>query len=368
MIAEQEQATSYEFSAKLDDAASQVGKDIAWITEQSGVKKVIDHDSDMEFQRRGIDFTVVAENGVQTTIEHKTENYDYGRVFLETVSVEHKNKPGCMLTTQSDEVVFRYPPSGIALVIPTKELQAFMGKKEHFEKHTYEHPTSTPDSHSPGGKYYTIGRIVSWPRLFHEVPGIRSRVIDHRVLVKKHIHGNCLATITGAPKAGIHATNGRGASFYISANLPEPKISPKSPASAQKEAGVASRVFFREQGLFERCEEKGKFPLTTLRDSKADFYMHIFPDGAAYICNREELLASIDKNKLDGSESKSPRSSHIDRFIDGSAGGGKHPGTVVPNKLLPNYIRQLDSGIPALSKPIEQAPVSQAVGLAGKSA
>ena len=331
--------SSYGFEQQLDGSVLQASKDMAWVAKQPLVESVVDHDGDMQYQRRGIDFTVALKGGGQVSVEHKSESYKSGRTFLETVSVRESGKRGCLLTTQSDEVVFSYPKTGIAIIVPTKPLQTFLSNTERFERFTRSAGTSTPQNK---GKYHTDGRLISWVRLFHEVPGIRSRVIDVDTVLNEQLAGTGLTSCgTSLP----HAKNAGGATFYITASLPKPKVDPDgNPPCARYDSDKAACIYFMEPGLFEPCEGAGRIPIPTLRDSNADFYMHVLPSGDAYICNREALLASVDKNRPVKPDGEIVRSSRISTFSD------TYGGEVIPRRDLGNYIRRLSAPISSLSK------------------
>jgi hypothetical protein len=104
-----------------------------------------------------------------TTIEIKGDRYYHtGNYFLETISNEAKNTPGCFLYTAADYVFYYFVEEKELHVLPMpatrdwflQHLQAFREKK-----------TSTPVGRADF--YVTVGRLVPRSLLRKEVTGVK---------------------------------------------------------------------------------------------------------------------------------------------------------------------------------------------------
>jgi len=340
-----QKTSTHDYKDKKAKSDAKAKQDIAWLRGHNGIDQIIDHKDCIPMQDIGVDFTVYSKSGKVINVEHKFEDFTTGRIFLETIANEEKEKPGCLLTTQSDEVMFSYP-TGVSLFLPTKELQRFMADRECFYEHSFHHRTSTGKSGCP--LYHTIGRIVSWPRLFMCVPGTRSRVTNMADLLKaRGVEGLEPICDPSAAQNGIHATNSAGHLFYISASLSAPGLKFKtpnpSPESAKEDLRRAGDLYVREPGLFDSIDDKQVVPLCTIRESKADFYIHIFPGGDVYIDRRERMLEHIDKNEkiARDSQQKSPRMQSILDFIQGTAGMTQHKGRLLSHERIAPFLAKL---------------------------
>ena len=103
------------------------------------------------------------------TIEIKGDRYYHtGNYFLETISNEGKNTPGCFLYTQADYIFYYFVAEKELHILPMP------ATRDWFQQHLHqfqEKKTSTPVAN---GKYYvTVGRLVPRNQLQKEVPGVK---------------------------------------------------------------------------------------------------------------------------------------------------------------------------------------------------
>lgn len=82
----------------------------AWVKQQVLVTDIQDLTKDTEYQKKDIDFLVSCKRfpGVppQFTLEVKTDSYNSGNIFYETVSNTETGTPGCMVMTEANYVAY----------------------------------------------------------------------------------------------------------------------------------------------------------------------------------------------------------------------------------------------------------------------
>ena len=104
-----------------------------------------------------------------TTIEIKGDRYYHtGNYFLETVSNEAKNTPGCFLYTEADFIFYYFLEEKELHVLPVPATRHWF--RQHLHQFR-EKRTSTPVGNNQ--IYVTVGRLVPRRLLQKEVPGVK---------------------------------------------------------------------------------------------------------------------------------------------------------------------------------------------------
>jgi hypothetical protein len=133
---------------------------------------VINVENDKFFQKKDIDLIWLYKykGSVYTRfIEIKADRYSHtGNYFIETVSNEQKNKPGCFLYTEADWIFYYFVDIGELNIIPVLEARKWFLENEH---RFVEKELST----SKGNKvlYTSKGRLVPKEILNKEVKGVK---------------------------------------------------------------------------------------------------------------------------------------------------------------------------------------------------
>jgi hypothetical protein len=154
--------------------ALQATKDLeAYLHKKPETIEVLNVEDDATCRTQDIDliWTVRRPDGSQTvtTIEIKGDRYYHtGNYFLETISNEAKNTPGCFLYTAADYVFYYFVEEKELHVLPMPATRIWFQQHQHLFP---EKKTSTPVGN---GEYYvTVGRLVPRYRVIREVPGVK---------------------------------------------------------------------------------------------------------------------------------------------------------------------------------------------------
>jgi hypothetical protein len=146
---------SFKDTAKVGKWAVEV---IKQFLEQEG-KQVEDVQDCKEWQPLDVDLLV---NGQR--VEVKGDRYrNTGNLYIET---EYNGKPGCMLFTKSDYLVYYFVNDGRALLIPTKPLQDWVADNVH------KYPSHSPRTPSGNKLVGSLGYRVKEADIKAGVEGI----------------------------------------------------------------------------------------------------------------------------------------------------------------------------------------------------
>jgi hypothetical protein len=154
--------------------AVQAAKDLeAYLRNKSETIEVLNVEDDAACRAKDIDliWTIRRPDGSHavTTIEIKGDRYyRTGNYFLETVSNEGKNTPGCFLYTQADYIFYYFLEEKELHILPMPATRNWF--RQHLHQFR-EKRTSTPVAN--GQHYITVGRLVPRSRLLKEVPGVK---------------------------------------------------------------------------------------------------------------------------------------------------------------------------------------------------
>ena len=138
---------------------------------------VINVENDKDFQKKDIDLLwIFKKDGspVMKKIEIKGDRYARtGNFFIETVSNESKNTPGCFLYTEADYIFYYFVETRELNVLPVEECKEwFLENIDRFE----EKRLSTKVGFDG---YSSSGRIVPKTIMRKEVKGIKHKTILH---------------------------------------------------------------------------------------------------------------------------------------------------------------------------------------------
>ena len=79
-----------------------------YLKNHTKVSSVINVSGQKEYQDIDIDYVVHFKNGKQHTIELKTDTYNSGNIFYETVSNKEYNVAGCMKKSKADFLFYYF--------------------------------------------------------------------------------------------------------------------------------------------------------------------------------------------------------------------------------------------------------------------
>lgn len=132
--------------------------------------KVLNVEDDPFYREKDIDILLSKKwNGKSRTIsiEIKADSYyRTGNYFLEIISNESKNTPGCFLYTEADFIYYYFLPQKELHILPMPLTRDWFNKnQERFDIKK----TSTP---TYNGFYITVGRIVPRVIFQNEVQGV----------------------------------------------------------------------------------------------------------------------------------------------------------------------------------------------------
>lgn len=117
----------------------QVGKDgekkiVDILGDIEGVYDIIDVSDDKQYQEEDIDYIVVMNNGTEKKVEVKTDTYDSGNLFYETMSCIETNSIGCLEKTGADIIVYYFIKTGEIYFLPTKPFRKWVHReKDNFQ-------------------------------------------------------------------------------------------------------------------------------------------------------------------------------------------------------------------------------------------
>lgn len=132
--------------------------------------EVINVEDEMKYRKKDIDLIWkrnIGSQTIETKIEVKTDRYAHsGNYFLETISNESKNTPGCFLYTEADLVFYYFIKNKELHIMPMPDSRDwFILNMNRFK----ERKTSTPVEN---GGYFTVGRLVPRDVMQKEVQNI----------------------------------------------------------------------------------------------------------------------------------------------------------------------------------------------------
>lgn len=154
--------------------AMQAAKDLeAYLRNKPETVEVLNVEDNPTCRAQDIDliWTVRRPDGSHTvtTIEIKGDRYyRTGNYFLETISNEAKNTPGCFMYTTANYIFYYFVPEKELHVLPMP------ATRDWFRQHWLSFPekkTSTPVGKNE--YYVTVGRLVPRQRVIKEVPGVK---------------------------------------------------------------------------------------------------------------------------------------------------------------------------------------------------
>jgi len=153
------------------DPQDQAARDVtAYLSGLPATINVENVEDDPRFRRKDIDLLwrrQVDGRNVVTTVEVKGDRqFHTGNYFLETISNEGLDTPGCFLYTEAEFVFYYFVEPRELHIIPVKEGRAWF--KRNLERFR-EARTSTP---AGTGDYVTVGRLVPRDVMRAEVKGI----------------------------------------------------------------------------------------------------------------------------------------------------------------------------------------------------
>lgn len=133
--------------------------------------KVINVEDETNYRKKDIDLIWnrnIESQIIETKIEVKTDRYARtGNYFLETISNESKNTPGCFLYTEADLIFYYFIKNKELHILPMPESRDwFILNMKRFK----ERRTSTPVEN---GSYFTVGRLVPRDVMQKEVQNIK---------------------------------------------------------------------------------------------------------------------------------------------------------------------------------------------------
>jgi hypothetical protein len=154
--------------------AAQATRDVeAYLRQKPETIEVLNVEDDTTCQAKDIDliWTARCPDGRQavTTIEIKGDRYyRTGNYFLETISNEAKNTPGCFLYTEADYIFYYFVAEKELHILPVPATRHWFRQRLLTFR---EKKTSTPVGN--GNIYVTVGRLVPRQQLIKEVPGVK---------------------------------------------------------------------------------------------------------------------------------------------------------------------------------------------------
>lgn len=124
------------------------------------------HRADGQWQRLGVDRSIVLASGVQQRIDEKVRRKNYGDIALEVVANDRTNAPGWVRKALvADYIAYAVLPIGRAFLLPVVQLQLAWSRHGEAWMEAYS-PVRAPN---PG--YTTISCPVPVPVLFAAIGG-----------------------------------------------------------------------------------------------------------------------------------------------------------------------------------------------------
>lgn len=100
----------------------------------SFIEDIKDVSKDKQFQSLDIDLVAKLKDNSIKSIEIKTDTYDTGNLFYETMSCVETNSIGCMEKTEADLIFYYFIKTKELYILRTKELRKwFHNKKYNFQ-------------------------------------------------------------------------------------------------------------------------------------------------------------------------------------------------------------------------------------------
>lgn len=129
---------------------------IQYIKSLENVLYIEDVREDKVYQNKDIDIVVTLKNNTKVKVEIKTDTYDTGNIFYETMSCIETNSIGCIEKTQADLILYYFINTKELYIFDTKEYKKwFNNKKYNFTKKKFLNYYNNGTS-----KYTTEGFII----------------------------------------------------------------------------------------------------------------------------------------------------------------------------------------------------------------
>lgn len=157
--------------ARMEDrvpVADEAARDITtWLNVKEETRRVRNVEGDREFRKRDIDLVWETDKG-EITIEIKGDTYHRtGNFFLETLSNQERNTPGCFMYTEADFVFYYFVTIKKLYILPMPET------RDWFREHLGEFRERATETEIGNGEHYTtVGRLVPIATLLANVPTI----------------------------------------------------------------------------------------------------------------------------------------------------------------------------------------------------
>lgn len=148
----------------------------SWLNSFDDTVTVHNVENNKRYQEKDIDLVWLyfrddryeGDNIGTSTLEVKADTYDSPNFFLEIISNDNKNTPGCFLQTQSDYLYYYFINKKILYIIPTKEAQDWYYSKIEQGKQ-FKH-ASVPTKNKFGEVLYrNKGALVNIKQMMKEV-------------------------------------------------------------------------------------------------------------------------------------------------------------------------------------------------------
>jgi hypothetical protein len=144
----------YNFNKSNKIGTEGVNEILKFLDKDKSILGVVSVEDNKIYQPKGIDFIAVTKTEKLRKIEIKTDTYDTGNYFIETISNSSKNTKGCLLTTESDFIFYYFIKKKELNIINTKKFQ------EWFDLNQNRFSSRTCCTGVNGSSYSTIGKLV----------------------------------------------------------------------------------------------------------------------------------------------------------------------------------------------------------------
>lgn len=164
----------YNFNTSNKIGTDGVNEILKFLEKEKSILGVISVEENKSYQPKGIDFIAITNKEKLRKIEIKTDTYDTGNYFIETISNSNKNTKGCLLTTESDFIFYYFIKKKELNIINTKEFQNW------FEVNQDRFSSKKCYTSAGSGNYSTIGKLVPI-KVLNEELGIKTKNISEYV-------------------------------------------------------------------------------------------------------------------------------------------------------------------------------------------
>lgn len=156
---------TYDFDGRYDVSKIAIDKVNDYLSSLNETIDIINVEDDKSFQKLDIDLVQVTKKDV-INIEVKSDTYDSGNFFFETISNATKETEGCFMYTRADYLYYYFTKSSTVYILPMPNTREwFIRNKSRFK----EKKLATKER----GKvlYYSYGFPVSIKTVLEEVGG-----------------------------------------------------------------------------------------------------------------------------------------------------------------------------------------------------